>query len=146
MEIKLIKALEKDKEFLFGLRKLTMAKHLEQAGLFLTDQEHMGRVTDCFEGSHLLMQTNERIGVIKYKESDSFIEIMQLQILPLYQGKGIGKYVLKYFSELAQNRSKLLTLKVLKENPAKTLYKKVGFKIIDEDEHEFHMQLKPQTK
>jgi len=140
MNIELVKAKEKDKSFLLHLRKLTMVNHLHKSGIYLSDEEHVSRVDKHFEGAQIILESSNRVGLLKCKETESNIEILQLQILPRFQGKGIGKQVLHKIITKAESANKNTFLKVLKENPAIHLYKRAGFKIIDEDQYEFYMQ------
>jgi len=143
MCLEVIKATEADKGFLLVLRKLTMVKHLENAGLYLTDEEHVFRVNDSFECSHLITASGIQVGALKFRELDSKIEVMQIQIHPESQGKGLGKKVMEQVIEQSKNKQKIIELTVLKANPAKSLYQRLGFSITGEDEHEFHMVFKP---
>ena len=65
---------------------------------------------------------------------------MQIQIHPDFQGLGFGERVIKQIID--STKSKLIELTVLKSNPAKGLYKRLGFKVTGEDEYEFHMEFK----
>ncbi len=140
MKIEFIKASEKDKVFLLELRKKTMVEHLEKAKVYLSDQEHMDRINTYFEGAYLIEVSHKKAGLLKYKETVSTIEILQLQIHPDYQGNGIGKNVIEKMIKVSKDKKKGLELKVLKENPAKKLYERVGFEIIGEDTLEFLMR------
>lgn len=140
-KLKLIKAKEVDKDFLFDLRKATMVEHLEKAGIYLSDEEHLSRIDLHYDSTYLVLRSNKKAGMLKYIETENTIEIAQLQILPEYQGKGIGRYLIKDLARKAEASNKILTLKVLKENPAKVLYERCGFSITGKDTYEFHMQL-----
>ena len=139
--IDLIKAVERDKDFLVTLRKLTMTEHLEKQGIFLSDEEHMSRVNIHFENALIITKSDNRIGLLKYLETNDTIEILQIQVLPEYQGIGIGKYVLHQWIEKAKNVNKRLTLKVLKDNPARRLYEQLGFCVVGEEAEELVMSL-----
>ncbi|WP_299609760.1 GNAT family N-acetyltransferase [uncultured Aquimarina sp.] len=141
MNIKLHKATNDDITFLLELRRQTMIEHLEKVGLFLSEEQHLARVRIHFDHAFIILQHKEKIGVLKYIETDSVIEILQLQITPKFQGKGIGNYVLNDVIEQAIATNKEIRLKVLKENPAKFLYERNGFSIYDEDSYEFYMKL-----
>ncbi len=142
MNLELIKAKEEDKDFLFNLRKSTMVTHLEKMGIHLSDQEHISRINLHFEASHIIIKSSLRVGLLKCLETKGVIEILQLQVLPEFQGIGIGKQIINQILKRAQSTHKKVTLKVLKENPAQHLYKRIGFHITGEDQYEFYMEKK----
>lgn len=140
MSIELIPATESDKPFLLNLRKLTMVEHLEKAGLYLSDDEHKFRLDDAYECSYLIIYSGKKVGMIKYRELVDKIEIMQIQIHPNNQGKGLGQMTLEIVLNLSRNKQKKIELSVLKENPVKTLYERLGFSIVGENSHELYME------
>ena len=138
MSFEFIQAAENDRAYLLQLRKLTMVAHFEKSGLFLTDAEHAFRLDDDYDCSHLIIINNEKIGTLKCKVCEDKLEIMQIQIDPAFQGKGLGRLVIKQI--LQESNVKRVELSVLKENPAINLYKRLGFTITGEDEFEYFMQ------
>jgi len=77
---------------------------------------------------------------LKFRELEYKIEVMQIQIHPDNQGQGFGTKVIKKI--LGWSKFKAVELTVLKANPAKQLYERLGFLITGEDEYEFHMEFK----
>jgi len=140
MSIALLKANTQDKDYLFELRLLTMVDHLAIAGICLSVEEHWLRVTEHFDAYHLIVHDAVRVGAVKYSESDGTLNIMQLQIHPDYQGRGIGRNVLNLLIE--RTVASTISLTVLKANPAKRLYERMGFSVIGEDELEFQMSFR----
>ncbi len=59
-------------------------------------------------------------------------------ILPEYQGNGIGTGILR--NVLEENRNVRIYLKTYKENPARNLYRRVGFVKYDETETHWLME------
>lgn len=141
MSLEIIRAAEADRAFLLALRKLTMVEHLERAGLHLSNDDHEFRLDDAYECSHLIMYSGHKIGMLKYRELTDKIEVMQLQIHPESQGKGVGAMVMERVLGWSKARHKKLVLSVLKTSPAKAFYERLGFSIIGQDEHEFYMEL-----
>ena len=139
MRCEFILATEKDKTYLLDLRKLTMVEHLEKSGQFLSDAQHEYRLNDAYECSYLVMYANELIGTLKYRVSEATVEIMQIQIHPLFQRQGFGQKILQQI--ITDSKPKLIELTVLKQNPALQLYKRLGFEITGEDLHEYFMQI-----
>jgi len=138
MDVKLIKATNADKAYLLNLRKLTMTEHLQRVGRLYSDKQHLARIEMHYEFAKIIYFKSEKVGTIKYLTHEASTEIMQVQIHPEYQGKGLGKIVINYI--INQADKKLVKLSVLKGNPAKKLYESLGFKVIDENEQEWFMQ------
>ena len=140
MNLKLIKAKKDDVDFLYDLRMQTMSEHLKKAGVNLSKEEHLSRIDHQFDKSFLIMQSDKKVGMLKLAEEEDSLEITQLEVLPEFQGEGIGKQLIEQTIDKATSQNKKLNLKVLKRNPAKFLYLRSGFKIIDQDNLEFHMR------
>ncbi len=140
MKYTLKKTEEWDKAFLLDLRKITMLSYLEKANIILAEEDHIARVNSFFDSSYVIKGLEgENIWLLKYVESIKSLELVQLQVLPKYQNKGIGTNILKDLITQSKKLNKQLTLKVLKNNPAISLYKRVWFTITWEDEIEYHM-------
>ncbi|WP_341501214.1 GNAT family N-acetyltransferase [Gallaecimonas sp. GXIMD4217] len=142
-DVRLIRASDADRDFLLTLRKRTMTEHLERVGLFLSDDDHRFRIDDLYGCAYLLHQGDEPIGLVKFHESAERVDILQLQILPEYQGRGIASQVLRRFMAMAEHSGKFLALKVLKGNPARGLYERLGFELVGEDRYEHHLHWHP---
>lgn len=138
MDIKFIPAADSDKDYLLNLRKQTMVEHLEKAGFYLSDDEHISRIDDNYQCFYLIIVDNEKAGAVKFLQSHEQLEILQLQIEPKCQGRGLGRNVVLKLLALAAKRPVRLT--VLKGNPAFNLYQSLGFQVIGEDRYEFYMQ------
>ena len=134
--IKFVSATEQDKAYLLDLRLNTMVGHLENQGLFLSLEQHQARVAEHFEHSHLVLNDGQCVGAAKFIVSDKTISLLQLQIAPKEQGKGLGTQVL----DALKAQTSEINLTVLKANPAYGLYQRAGFKTLGADDYEFHMQ------
>jgi ribosomal protein S18 acetylase RimI-like enzyme len=142
MTFKLKPASKGDIDFLVNLRKQTMSEHLDAAGWLMDDAGHLERVLINFEDCYVIEIDQEAIGMVKYLSLLDKIFVMQVQILAKFQGRGMGREVIEYLIELAKADSKHAELHVLKANPAKQLYERLGFVVYDEDKLEFHMTTK----
>ncbi len=118
-----------------------MVEHLEKAGLYLSDDEHAVRLNDDYACSYLIVYSGEKVGTLKYRELANKFVIIQLQIHPESQGKELGKMVMETVLGWSEEKHKKIELAVLKANPAKLLYERLGFSIIGEDDYEFYMEV-----
>ena len=137
MTLEFFQAAEADKKYLLQLRKQTMTQHLERTGQYLSDEQHANRVDYEFACSHIVFHQGVRIGFAKFRSTPEELEIIQVQVDPKQQRKGYGTDIIM---EIMQRRqAKTLKLTVLKGNPAVDLYTRLGFKIVREDNYEYHM-------
>lgn len=136
MQFILTPATESDLPYLLELRKLAMTEHLQRAGRFLDDEQHRQRVKLDFDCSHIIRYHGGTIGMLKFRQRHQEINIIQFQIHPDYQGRGLGQRVLEQVLKDAQ----IAQLSVLKDNPAIHLYHRLGFKTVSEGVDEFYLR------
>lgn len=130
-----------DEPFLLALRKATMTEHLEAMGKSPSDDDHMMRIWYCFEHAELILNENsDVVGMVKSFVDGNTLEIIQLQISPHYQNQGIGRNVIEKLLE--DPKILEVQLSVLKQNPARILYERLGFAIEREGEEDYFMRLK----
>jgi len=140
MNLQYRKASENDLGFLLDLRMKTMTEHYASSGLPTTEESALQRVLYQFEKANIISLDNEPIGLLKINKESDKTEVLQIQIDPKMQGKGIGKIILKDIIEESKTAQKPIVLSVLKTNKAQNLYSSLGFTIINEDEHSYIME------
>ena len=80
--------------------------------------------------------------VIELRENNLYIAL--IEILPEFQGRGVGTAIFDELTSQAQARNQAMMLHVLKSNePARRLYEKLGFQVVIEEEHRFKMIKEP---
>jgi N-acetylglutamate synthase-like GNAT family acetyltransferase len=134
------KATEKDIGFLLWLRKKTMTEYLVLSGMAINEENLLDRINYHFESSKIILLKDQKIGLLKLVENETEIEILQLQITPNYQNKGIGKEIIQSIIQKAFTKNIPVKLSVLKVNKAQNLYKTLGFEIYDENEYSYFMK------
>jgi ribosomal protein S18 acetylase RimI-like enzyme len=80
------------------------------------------------------------VGGVWIDDNPEFIQLREIQIHPTYQGRGIGIAVVKLEIENSRNAGKPIRLRVLFMNKAIALYKRLGFVVIDKNEHQYIME------
>jgi ribosomal protein S18 acetylase RimI-like enzyme len=140
IELTYRKCFNTDIEYLLWLRKKTMDEHLINSGINISDENHLNRIMFQFDQAKIILLNQQKIGLLKISEHQNNIEIIQIQIEPLYQGKGIGQKIIKSVIERSSEEKLFVTLSVLKRNKAKKLYESIGFKVIIENEQSFIMR------
>ncbi|TQV87738.1 GNAT family N-acetyltransferase [Aliikangiella coralliicola] len=145
LEIQLRNAVDADIPFLLSLRNATMNDYLEEAGIPTDEKSHLIRIQYRFDDAQIVCHADKPIGLFKYYVDDNGWHVTQIQILPTYQGNGIGATLIKNLQQQASEKQSTVTLGVLKSNPALRLYQKLGFIIIDENDEEFLMRYESVT-
>lgn len=141
IEYEFILATQADMDYLLDLRKQTMVEHFLSAGVVYNDDQHKFRILDCFDCFYLIKRDGVVVGGVKYHVGKTKIDILQLQISPQFQNQGIGGQVIKLILSAHAHLDCYLT--VLKSNPAKGLYLRLGFEQYGEDDLEYHLRLIP---
>jgi ribosomal protein S18 acetylase RimI-like enzyme len=140
MTITYRKASENDIDYLLDLRTKTMNPHYADSNLPTDKETTLQRILYQFEKAHIILLNNEPAGLLKISKAEDKTEVLQLQIDPSQQGKGLGKTILTDILKEASAEEKTVSLSVLKTNKAQNLYKSLGFKVVDEDEHSYFME------
>ncbi len=133
-------ATEQDVPRLLALRHDTLGGHLIAAGEIFDDVKQLARVMDRLECVQVLLQENAIVGLFKVARDDTAWQIMQIQIAPELQGRGIGAALVREVIAEARVAKAALTLSVLKVNPARALYERLGFRVEGESGLAYHMR------
>jgi ribosomal protein S18 acetylase RimI-like enzyme len=82
-------------------------------------------------------------GWIQQRIDENGIVLGSIYVAPTMQRKGIGSAVLSALLHSGRQKSKPVTLAVMKINPARALYERLGFRITHEDEYKLYMRADP---
>ena len=132
-----------DLDWLVELRTLTMSDHLEASGERLSRADHRNRVLDRFTSVRVVTLADADIGMLKVDRDTDGWQLVQIQLLPEYQQRGIGTRIVRELLAEACRERKTVILKVLKTSPAKRLYERLGFRVTGEGEQWYEMRNDP---
>lgn len=120
----------------------TMRWLIEQLFGWNQEQED-SKFADQFklEEARIITADGQNVGWLQTRVSDECLRILQIYVIPAMQNKGIGTRVLRDLIAEARSQQRLTRLSVAKINPAMRLYTAIGFRIVGEDQHKYHMQL-----
>ena len=91
----------------------------------------------------IIRYKNKSAGRLYLWESNREIRIIDISLLPEFQGKGIGGKVLSDIIKSAKQQNKIVSLTVFHDNPVKKLYERLGFKKISHNNNREYMECKP---
>lgn len=135
---------EADVPFLLELRAKAMGEHYTAMGLSPTPDHLEARVRAGFEVARIIEFEGRPVGLLKVQRPAGEWHVMQLQVAPEVQGKGIGSALLRAVLDEARHAGVAVTLSVLKVNRARHLYERLGFVVTGEaGDDGFHMRADP---
>lgn len=140
MNVALRAACDDDIAFARNLYFETMREIIER--LFGWDQNREERNFDRFfklDEVRIITADGQDVGWIQEQIAEGSINLGSLYVAPKMQSRGIGTRVLRMLLERAAKESKVITLAVVKINPALQFYEKRGFRTTHEDEYKFYM-------
>jgi ribosomal protein S18 acetylase RimI-like enzyme len=141
LSIVLRPATEADVPFLLSLRQETMTGHQLASGLTPSDAEREQRVRFRFECASVIEHAGKPAGLFKVARDGLDWQLIQIQIAPELQGRGIGEALIRELIAEARAAGASLHLHVLHANPARRLYERLGFRIVGEEGNGFSMRL-----
>lgn len=130
-------AKESDIPFLLALREETMAQHLMNSGVNLDADAQMARVMYRFDCAKVVVLGGVDVGLLKVSRDVSPWELIQIQVSPTLQGRGLGGRLVQQIISDAQEDGADVELSVLKANPARALYERLGFRVFSENDSEY---------
>ena len=144
--IKLIPADETYREFSYQVKKAAEGDYITHMFGWDEDVQRDFHAKAWQEQKpDIIIYDGKPIGTIATVESEDCIEIGQFFILPDYQNKGIGTYLLKSILDKADRLGTNVTLKFLKNNPVQSLYVRHGFQLVRTGDVAHHMERKTPT-
>jgi GNAT superfamily N-acetyltransferase len=133
---------EDEREFIFDIYAATLRPYIEWAWgwneAFQRDGFWKHHPIDQFR---VVTVGNKIAGGIHVEEQEALNFIRMIFLLPEFQKHGVGSELLQGEIARATEVGKQLHLKVIKINPAKNLYDRLGFVVVDEDDATYHMRL-----
>jgi ribosomal protein S18 acetylase RimI-like enzyme len=93
----------------------------------------------------ITLNTENDIGWLQSFLQDNDLFLSQLFVERAHQRCGIGTEVMRRLMKEAKQLNQAVRLDVVKINPARRLYERLGFRIVGEEERKFHMKRDPDT-
>ena len=80
------------------------------------------------------------IGLLQVETRSDELFLANIQILPAYQRRGWGTKIIQDILAEADGLGREVALTVLRTNPARSLYERLGFVVSHQDEARYHMR------
>jgi ribosomal protein S18 acetylase RimI-like enzyme len=146
-EVSLRPGTPEDSDFLYKLHRATMQQYVAQtwgwdeAWQRNTFQQHFNPA-EC----QIITFQGKDIGVLSVRKRQTEVFLRFIEVLPEYQNQGVGTAVIKSILEAAHHTGQPVGLQVLKVNPARSLYERLGFLTTGETSTHYLMRAAPEQQ
>lgn len=79
-------------------------------------------------------------GYLLVRDEEDAVKLLAIVLLPRYQRRGVGTRIVRGVIDRANEQRKPVELGVLRPNPAKRLYERLGFEVVEEQPERFNMR------
>ncbi len=143
-EISLRDATDEDYEFLYRLHREALKDYIDQTWGWDEDwQAAYFRKNFDLTGKKIIQQGGQDVGCIAVLDESEHIFLSYIALVPSHQRMGIGTGLIEEVLQQGRERQKPVTLKVLKTNPARVLYSRLGFRITQASDTHYLMTAFP---
>ena len=134
-------ATESDYQFMWNLHQRTFRTYVEATWGWNEEwQSEYFRETRDLSRYEILTDDGRDIGCLGIRNEEQVLFLEYIAILPEYQNQGVGSEVVRDLLRSAAERGVTVGLSVLKVNPARKLYERMGFQVIGSDEFRYYME------
>ncbi len=131
-------------EALYAIHRAAMEDYVAQTWGSWDDAWQREYFTSHWPDVRLAIEASgELAGFVDLDEQGETIHIGNIELRPASQRNGIGSAILKAVQQRAEIKSVPVTLQVLKVNPARALYERLGFEHTGETETHHQMAWRP---
>ncbi len=131
-----------DSDYLYDLCEATMRRYTEAVWGHWNDTGTRSFFRDAVAKGEFdsICNNGERIGAVSVQIHPSYHQLEQLYIEPSHQNQGCGTVVVGKILAAAALDFKPVRLRVLKPNPAKRLYERLGFVVTQTTAERYFME------
>lgn len=137
---------EDDFEFRYQVYESTVKPYLDET-MGWTGEQHRAAIRSNLAGStthFAVVVDGVRAGIVRIVERDETITLEQIEILPEFQGEGIGTALIGSLIERSRLTGCPIDLSVFIANlDARRLYERLGLKMVSESDRDIRMRYTP---
>jgi GNAT superfamily N-acetyltransferase len=142
VRITLRDASEDDREFVFHLLKVALGPYIEQTFGPWREEEQRARFAELTDpGAHQIVELAGRaVGCLNVRWLPHQVKLNRVFLLPEIQGRGLGTQLVQGVLSSAASKGLPVRLRVLRVNPGRRLYERIGFRVTGETETHILME------
>ena len=133
-----------DTNFIFDLKVLCLKWYIEKIYTWddkIQKEKTLNELHKNLQNMRIIIADNKDIGVTTFEETEDYFRVGLIMIHPDYQRKGIGTDIISKYIKTAKENNKRIIIKTYRENPARNLYERLGFKIYNEDNTHIYLEI-----
>lgn len=143
-QISLAPAQEKQREFAYRVKKEAQGPYVVAIWGWDEDKQRWFFNRDWQQQPPMVISyAGEPIGTLSVHRDKDSIKIRQFFIRPPYQRQGIGTFLLRQLLEEADASDRIAKIAFLRGSPVELLYRRFGFRIVEQSETHCHMERPP---
>jgi len=130
-----------DMDFRFALHRSTMRGYVERMWGW-DDDDQKTRFAEYYPTAarRIIVVAGADVGALVIDYRPDAVFVVNIEILSAFQGRGLGARILNDIITRAQDDGVPVELQVLKINPARRLYERLGFQVTGETETHYLMR------
>lgn len=138
-------AQDSDREWVWTTKKTCLGRYVQQTFGEWDDETQIARFHVSFDANEIqiISLAGEDVGYVAVDHGEHEIQLFNIMILPDHQNKRLGTAVMDGLLTEAKQRQVPFRLQVMKVNPARSLYERLGFAVIGETETHYQMRWSP---
>ena len=131
-----------DYDFLYALQRVTYREYVIQTWGVWDEAWQQDYFHAHFDPAReqIIVVDRQDAGAISVDRRPGELFLANIQILPAYQNGGLGTALIRQLLAEAQRRGVPMVLQVLRVNPARRLYERLGFRVVEETPTHFVMR------
>lgn len=144
MDPNLRTATDSDLEFLLDLRRRALGEYVIETWGRWDDARQRDYLIERLEQSliQIVQCDGSDVGMFSVEERPDEVFLENVVLLPDWQNRGIGTRLVTGLQEKAREKGRPVRLEVLRVNPARRLYERLGFRVIQKTDVMFEMEWK----
>jgi GNAT superfamily N-acetyltransferase len=136
-----------DPAFLYDLHRAAMQHYVAQTwGWDEAWQRNYFQQQFNPEECQIITFQGKDVGVVSVIKGETEVFLKFIEVLPEYQNQGVGTAVIQSILEKAHHTGHPVCLQVLRVNPARSLYERLGFLITGETATHYLMRAMPEQQ
>ena len=133
-------ATQQDAAFIYGLRVAGLREYVVQIwGWDEADQAARFRAQFDPARYQVVVVDGRDIGAVAVEWRSDEVFFADIEVGPAWRGRGLGTAIVGAVLAEARRRGLPATLQVLKVNPARRLYERLGFRVVEETPTHYRM-------